>query len=202
MPEISSPSPEPRAPSPEPRAPSPEPRGDNHPGGSNADVPPAVLRGPGGRWCARRARSRPTQPGSWRRRSRHRRTPAHTSAISIPSCRGRRIARHSSSHSSATSSRICATGSARPGRGSSITCSMRRRKVDPKPELIRRTDRGDYVEEYLTFQTTPDLRIPAYVLLPKQARTAAPASSSSTATTASISGARRRSWPSIRSIPR
>ena len=48
-------------------------------------------------------------------------------------------------------------------------------KVDAKPELIRRTDRGDYVEEYLTFQTTPDLRIPAYVLLPKQARARAPA---------------------------
>jgi dienelactone hydrolase len=47
-------------------------------------------------------------------------------------------------------------------------------KVDPRPELVRRTDRGDYVEEYLTFQTTPDLRIPAYVLLPKQARVAAP----------------------------
>jgi dienelactone hydrolase len=48
------------------------------------------------------------------------------------------------------------------------------RAADPKPELVRRTDRGDYVEEYLTFQTTPDLRIPAYVLLPKEARTAAP----------------------------
>src|SRR5688572_18730230 len=47
-------------------------------------------------------------------------------------------------------------------------------RVDPKPELIRRTDRGDYVEEYLTLQTTPDLRIPAYVLVPKQARVAAP----------------------------
>ena len=48
-------------------------------------------------------------------------------------------------------------------------------KVAAKPELIRRTDRGDYVEEYLTFQTTPDLRIPACVLLPKQARVRAPA---------------------------
>ena len=47
-------------------------------------------------------------------------------------------------------------------------------RVDPKPELIRRTDRGDYVEEYLTLQTTPDLRIPAYVLMPKKARIAAP----------------------------
>jgi dienelactone hydrolase len=33
--------------------------------------------------------------------------------------------------------------------------------------MIRRTDRGDYTEEYLTFQTTPDLRVPAYVLIPK-----------------------------------
>lgn len=39
--------------------------------------------------------------------------------------------------------------------------------VDPQPQLRRRTDKGDYVEEYLTFQTTPDLRIPAYVLVPK-----------------------------------
>ena len=30
-------------------------------------------------------------------------------------------------------------------------------------------DRGDYVQEYLTFQTTPDLRVPAYVLIPKNA---------------------------------
>jgi dienelactone hydrolase len=39
--------------------------------------------------------------------------------------------------------------------------------ADPQPQLIRRTDRGDYIEEYLTFQTTPDLRAPAYVLIPK-----------------------------------
>jgi dienelactone hydrolase len=48
-------------------------------------------------------------------------------------------------------------------------------KADPKPELVRRTDRGGYVEEYLTFQTTPDLRIPAYVMLPKPSRIPAPA---------------------------
>src|SRR4051794_3246723 len=35
----------------------------------------------------------------------------------------------------------------------------------PRPYLVRRTDRGDYVEEYLTFQTTPDIRVPAYVLI-------------------------------------
>jgi acetyl esterase/lipase len=46
--------------------------------------------------------------------------------------------------------------------------------VSPAPQLIRRTDRGDYVEEYLTFQTTPDQRVPAYVLVPKKARLPAP----------------------------
>jgi dienelactone hydrolase len=48
-------------------------------------------------------------------------------------------------------------------------------RVDPQPQLVRRTDRGDYVEEYLTFQTTPDLRVPAYVLVPKKAKLPAPA---------------------------
>ena len=47
--------------------------------------------------------------------------------------------------------------------------------VAPAPEVIRRTDRGDYIEEYLTFQTTPDLRVPAYVLIPKKASLPAPA---------------------------
>lgn len=46
--------------------------------------------------------------------------------------------------------------------------------VAPQPQLIRKTDRGDYVEEYLTFQTTPDLRVPAYVLIPKNAKLPAP----------------------------
>jgi dienelactone hydrolase len=47
-------------------------------------------------------------------------------------------------------------------------------RVDPQPQIIRRTDKGDYVEEYLTFQTTPDLRVPAYVLVPKRAQLPAP----------------------------
>jgi dienelactone hydrolase len=42
--------------------------------------------------------------------------------------------------------------------------------ASPSPDVIRRTDRGDYIEEYLTFQTTPDLRVPGYVLIPKKAR--------------------------------
>lgn len=46
--------------------------------------------------------------------------------------------------------------------------------VAPEAQLVGRTDRGDYVEEYLTFQTTPDLRIPACVLIPKHATFPAP----------------------------
>lgn len=46
--------------------------------------------------------------------------------------------------------------------------------VDPQPEIRRRTDRGDYIEEELTFMTTPDLRVPAYVLIPKNASLPAP----------------------------
>lgn len=44
----------------------------------------------------------------------------------------------------------------------------------PDVQLIRREDRGDYVQEYLTFQTTPDLRVPAYVLIPRNATLPAP----------------------------
>ncbi|MDX2032193.1 MAG: alpha/beta hydrolase family protein [Blastocatellia bacterium] len=46
--------------------------------------------------------------------------------------------------------------------------------VAPQPQLIRRTDKGDYIEEYLTFQTAPGIRVPAHVLLPKGARQPAP----------------------------
>jgi dienelactone hydrolase len=46
--------------------------------------------------------------------------------------------------------------------------------VAPQPQIIRRADRGDYIEEYLTFQTTPDLRVPAYLLVPKNAKLPAP----------------------------
>jgi dienelactone hydrolase len=47
-------------------------------------------------------------------------------------------------------------------------------RVAPAVDVIRRQDRGDYVKEYLTFQTTPDLRVPAYVLIPKKAKLPAP----------------------------
>jgi dienelactone hydrolase len=46
--------------------------------------------------------------------------------------------------------------------------------VDPQPQVIRRTDRGSHIEEYLTFQTTPDLRVPAYVLIPRNVKLPAP----------------------------
>jgi dienelactone hydrolase len=47
-------------------------------------------------------------------------------------------------------------------------------RVGPEPQLVRRTERADYVEELLTFQTTPDLRVPAYVLIPKRVKLPAP----------------------------
>jgi len=47
--------------------------------------------------------------------------------------------------------------------------------VAPNAQLVRQVDRGDYVEEYLTFQTTPDLRVTASVLVPATVRKPAPA---------------------------
>jgi dienelactone hydrolase len=46
--------------------------------------------------------------------------------------------------------------------------------VKPDAQVIRKTDRGDYTLEYLTFQTAPDLRVPAFVLIPKNAKLPAP----------------------------
>lgn len=46
---------------------------------------------------------------------------------------------------------------------------------DPRPEVISRTDRGDYVQERILFNTTPDIRVPAAVLVPKRAVRPAPA---------------------------
>ena len=64
---------------------------------------------------------------------------------------------------------------------------------DPRPEVVERVDRGDYVRETVHFNTTPDLRVPAYVLVPKEPACPRPASSPCTTTAASTSGA-RRSW--------
>src|SRR5262245_35143270 len=40
---------------------------------------------------------------------------------------------------------------------------------DPRPEVIETVDRGDHVCERVFFNTTPDVRVPAYVLVPKTA---------------------------------
>ena len=46
--------------------------------------------------------------------------------------------------------------------------------VAPQANVVRSRDMGDYVEEYLTFQTAPDVRVPAYVLIPKKGPRPAP----------------------------
>ncbi len=38
---------------------------------------------------------------------------------------------------------------------------------DPAPEVLERVDCGEYVRERIEFSTTPDIRVPAYVLVPK-----------------------------------
>jgi dienelactone hydrolase len=47
--------------------------------------------------------------------------------------------------------------------------------VDPAPKMLGTVDRGDYVEEHVEFSTTPDIRVPASVLVPKRAPRPAPA---------------------------
>jgi dienelactone hydrolase len=48
-------------------------------------------------------------------------------------------------------------------------------KCDPRAEVVERIDAGDYVREKVYFNTTPDIRVPAFVLVPKQAKLPAPA---------------------------
>ena len=47
--------------------------------------------------------------------------------------------------------------------------------VSPAAETVERVDCGDYVREKVWFNTTPDVRVPAYVLVPKQGPKPAPA---------------------------
>jgi dienelactone hydrolase len=46
---------------------------------------------------------------------------------------------------------------------------------EPKSEIIERVDVGDYVRERIYFNTTPDLRVPAFLLIPKGVKFPAPA---------------------------
>lgn len=48
-------------------------------------------------------------------------------------------------------------------------------RVEPRPEVHDRADMGTYFREKVTFATGPDLRVPAYVLIPKNLRGRAPA---------------------------
>ena len=47
--------------------------------------------------------------------------------------------------------------------------------IAPAPVALRREDRGEYIQEDFTFQTTPDVRVPACLLIPARARRPAPA---------------------------
>jgi dienelactone hydrolase len=47
--------------------------------------------------------------------------------------------------------------------------------VDPRPEVLERVDCGEYFRERVTFATSPVLRVPAYVLIPKNLKAPAPA---------------------------
>jgi dienelactone hydrolase len=46
---------------------------------------------------------------------------------------------------------------------------------DPKPEVVAKVDCDGYVRETVFFNTTPDIRVPAYVLVPKGLKKPAPA---------------------------
>jgi dienelactone hydrolase len=46
---------------------------------------------------------------------------------------------------------------------------------DPAAETVERVDCGDYIREKVWFNTTPDVRVPAFVLVPKPAPKRAPA---------------------------
>src|SRR5262249_59579830 len=41
--------------------------------------------------------------------------------------------------------------------------------ADPRAEVLERADRGEYIEQRVAFSTTPDVRVPAFLLVPKAA---------------------------------
>ena len=73
---------------------------------------------------------------------------------------------------------------------------------DPRAEVVERVDRGDYVQENVVFNTTPDIRVPAFVLDSRsEPASPRPASSPCTTTAGSTSGARRSSSSTPTSTP-
>jgi len=53
--------------------------------------------------------------------------------------------------------------------------SYRPEVTNPRPQILERVDRGDYVCERLNFWTTPDVEVPCYFLIPKLAKFPVPA---------------------------
>jgi dienelactone hydrolase len=53
--------------------------------------------------------------------------------------------------------------------------SYRPEPVAPRPEVVERIDRGDHVREKVLFWSSPQLRVPAYVLIPRKLSGPAPA---------------------------
>lgn len=47
--------------------------------------------------------------------------------------------------------------------------------VEPKAEIVERSDQGDYIREKILFSTSPHFRVPAYVLVPKDRKEPGPA---------------------------
>jgi dienelactone hydrolase len=41
------------------------------------------------------------------------------------------------------------------------------KRCDPKAEIVERVDKGDFIREKIYFNTTPAIRVPAYLLIPK-----------------------------------
>jgi dienelactone hydrolase len=48
-------------------------------------------------------------------------------------------------------------------------------KCEPRPEVVEKLDKGDHVREKVYFNTTPDIRVPAHVFIPKTGKLPAPA---------------------------
>src|SRR2546426_11696921 len=48
-------------------------------------------------------------------------------------------------------------------------------ECDPHPEIVERIDKGNYIREKIYFNTAPEVRVPAYLLIPKQGKLPAPA---------------------------
>jgi len=62
--------------------------------------------------------------------------------------------------------------------------SYRPEAVHPRPRVLDRVDRGDYIRERLNFWTTTDVEVPCYFLIPKRAKFPVPRSSRSMTTAA------------------